>query len=57
MEGDLGDVVDAELKMSQQHALAAKQAARIPGCTKHSTGPWWKGVTAPLHTALVQPHL
>lgn len=57
MGRDLGDVVEGELNISQQCALAAKPAVRTLGCTRRSTAPWGKGLIVPLHPALVQPPL
>lgn len=53
-ELDLGGLVDCQLSMSPQCALAAKRAKCMLGCIKHNMANQLKEVITP---ALVQPHL
>jgi len=56
-EKDLGVLVDEKLDMSQQRALAAQKANRIPGCIKSSVANRAREGILPLYSALIRPHL
>jgi len=57
VERDLGVLVDDKLTISQQRALAAKNASGILGCIKKSVASRSREVLLPLYSSLVQPHL
>jgi len=56
-ERDLAVLVGYKLTMSQQHALAAKQASGILGCIKKNVSSRSSEVLLPLYSALVRLHL
>ena len=53
-EKDLGILVDSKLDMSQQCAIAAKEAKRIPGCMRKSIARRLRGMILPLCSTLVR---
>ena len=56
-EKDLGVLVDEQLNMSWQCALAAQKANCILGCIKRSVAIRSREVILPLCSALMRPHL
>jgi len=57
VERYLGVLVDDKLSMSQQYALAAKNANGILGCINKSVANRSREVLLPLYSALVRTHL
>ncbi|GAB0195461.1 hypothetical protein GRJ2_002011400 [Grus japonensis] len=56
-EKDLGVLVDENLNMTRQCALAAQKANHILGCIKRSVTSRSREEILPLYSALVRPHL
>ena len=50
-------LIDGNLDMSQQCALAAQKAKHILGCIKRSVASRLRDVTRPFYSELVRPHL
>ena len=57
VEKDLGVLVDENLDMTRQCALAAQKANHILGCIKSSMASRPRDMILPLYSALVRPHL
>lgn len=53
----LGVLVDNELTISQEYALAAKEADSLQGCIRKSVVHRSRQVIIPLYSALIRAHL
>ncbi|KAK4821756.1 hypothetical protein QYF61_000817 [Mycteria americana] len=56
-ENDLGFLVDTKFNRSQQCALVAEKANSILGCIRRSVASRLRGVSLPIYSVLVRPHL